>query len=164
MAIVGEVLSSRVNSVLGNPQPTACPPQWLLGYYDAKIKAAMKQNGWCPSDVARITDVFQFLQTLHFLSKVSRIQSRYTHDECTEDKCNAYQINPATYILKHVDDTCNCEALGVDNAADVVKILQKKDCIPLLDISFQDDDLFKLKVAVVEQNMDTAFVAISHVG
>lgn len=162
MALVGEVLSYRVNIVLGYKLPITCPPTWGNGYYNADTKAAMIRHGWCPSEVARIADIFCSLQTMHLLSKVNKIQNGRSHDECTEDKCNSCQISLADYKVEHVDNACTCESVSVDNAA-VIKILQKKGCIPLLDISFENNDLSKLRVDVVEQTADTAFVAISHV-
>jgi hypothetical protein len=162
IASVGEILAHSVfvaGRVLN--ATTKLMGTWGSRAYSPSICAEMKSFGWCPSDIARVIDTFTHIQTLHMLSKMRRLRPNDIHENCTDERCNAYQVSPEDYVVEHYENGCGCTFLSVDSE-EVVQVLDKGDVIPLLKISIDGDDLETLRVSIVESGPGVPYVAISH--
>jgi hypothetical protein len=136
------------------------PFYWPNGSFDSQeVKSRMIRNGWCPSDLLRTKNKFTSLQALHFLSMLDKSQPERSHTSCDDEQCQAYQIDPKTYGLSHVEEDCQCKYIAINNA-DVIAALKDGDSIPLLRFVGTKDDL---KIEVVKSSIHTPYVAISHV-
>jgi hypothetical protein len=105
------------------------------------------------------------MQTLHLISKLKKAQPGRDHSECPDNTCNLYQIDTSkAYVVKHVDDTCNCDVLEVDSAA-VVRVLEHKEhgIVTTLRMDGERGDLSDLAVTVLESINERPYMALSHV-
>jgi hypothetical protein len=131
---------------------------WAVGYLNQEAKVSMMRHGWCPSDIARAEAKFQSLQAIHVLRMMDNSLPKRDHSRCTDAACNIYQIN-LDYKVGHQQSDCSCEELVV-NPQDLEEILHKEERIPLLRLT---GDLHNLKADLVESDINTPYIAISHV-
>jgi hypothetical protein len=121
----------------------------------------MRRNGWCPCDIARLDDKFQYLQTLYFVSKIKKLDTTLDHTNCTSDLCALYQTNAEAYQTKHRRRGCNCPDITI-NSKTVVEILRRGN-LPLLKVVELKDQPNELLIEIVESTRETPYVPISHV-
>jgi hypothetical protein len=153
-----------------------CPNQWGDGYYaDKKVKSRMVKRGWCPTDLARSTHTFKFLQTLHYLSYLDKKMPAKDHAECSLSECVPDRITATSGIRDHWMERCSCEKVTVDHE-DVMGALTTNEAIPLLLLK-EGEPATKttdgatnakskgrdLTIEVVRSTGSTPYIAISHV-
>ena len=153
-----------------------CPNQWGDGYYaDEKVESRMVKRGWCPTDLARSTHTFKFLQTLHYLSYLDKKMPAKDHAECSLSECVPDRITATSGIRDHWMERCSCEKVTVDHE-DVMGALTTNEAIPLLLLK-EGEPVTKttdgatnaeskgrdLTIEVVRSTGSTPYIAISHV-
>jgi len=153
-----------------------CPNEWGDGYYaDEKVKSRMVKRGWCPSDLARSTHKFKFLQTLHYLSYLDKKMPAKDHADCTKSECVTDRITATNGIRDHWMERCSCEKITVDHE-DIICALEINEAIPLLLLkegkpavkttdgaTSAKSEESDLTIEVVRSTSFTPYVAISHV-
>ena len=108
----------------------------------------LAKKGWCASELDLLAP-----DDAAFASLLTRPRIR-DHSGCGDVICNAYQMDEATYVTRHVDDRCNCNFVGVPTRLLVNALSQDK--VPKVCITEQ----LELRV-VVEDNKQ--YIAFSHV-
>ncbi|MCJ1365350.1 hypothetical protein MMC16_004471 [Acarospora aff. strigata] len=134
---------------------------WGSGFCGPQIRSQMLSCGWCPSEIARVSDKFSSPQVLYFISRMQKAGIQRDHGKCTPRLCHSLQIDPKAYQTKHRKPDCRCTAVS-PKMDELLTVLGKK-VVPLLKIAEVDGDLDSLTVEVVERTAETAYVAISHV-
>lgn len=132
---------------------------WALQYLNQDAKDSMMAHGWCPSDIKRAESKFLTVQALHLIRMMDKSRPKRNHSSCTDETCKFYQINSGTYQVGHEEPDCLCEELVV-NAHELEEILHKGDCVPLLRLT---GDLQQLEVELVTSDVHSTYTAISHV-
>ena len=122
------------------------------------VKDSMLEAGWCPSDVAAVTNKFRSLQTLRLLSRIDKSGLGRDHASCTTRLCRYYQIKPGEYVSKHRGPECSCKPLGV--VEETVRSIIREGRLPLLKITGSKDDV---RIEVVRSTKGTTYIALSHV-
>ena len=159
VAALGEILAQAVRAAF-----TALGIQrifgrgWAVGYLNQAAKESMMEHGWCPSDIARAETKFQSLQAIHAIRFMDKSLPKRDHSRCTDMACNIYQIT-GSYKVEHEQEDCLCDELVV-HPRDLEEILHKEDRVPLLRLT---GDLHTLKAELVESDVNTPYIAISHV-
>ena len=121
----------------------------------------MRENGWCPSDVARLgSSENTSISTLIYYANLPPRHSDKDHSSCTSASCSILQINPSTYQLTHSQPDCQCSLLSVDLTA-VGQIL-RNGYVPLISTSASESSTHAT-VVVLDSKDNVDFVAISHV-
>jgi hypothetical protein len=123
-----------------------------------EIKFKMLSQGWCPSEIAPLTEKFRYLQSLVFLSSIDRSELNRDHSKCTTALCNSFQINPAEYETKHVLTGCTCSKVSID--VDTVYRILQSGKIPLLSITDIDGNA---QIEILPSGEGLSYVSISHV-
>ena len=138
----------------GLPAPiTYMPP-----FADEETRQSMLAHGWCRSDISRMEDKFISPQTRVFLSMLDKREPGRSHQECTEQLCQVYQIDPQTYKTKHRVSECECKQVQMDYSA-AQRILNDGG-IPILSIEQRD---VAVHIEVVDSRKGDEYVALSHV-
>jgi hypothetical protein len=132
---------------------------WGKDFLDKEAKMAMKDRGWCVSDISRLEAKYKSVQGLYVARMMDKSLPSRNHENCTEFICRYFQINMGAFQFQHQGDGCLCEALQVDND-ELTRMLRKDDTVPLLRLT---GDLYHLKAELIESKLDVAYVAISHV-
>ena len=121
----------------------------------------MQENGWCPSEVRRCLGTFASVQTLYYLSKMQKHESRDHHQACTDQQCTAYQIKLGNYQTRHYTTNYTCNEIVIDGQA-VTQILRNGQ-LPLLQISKLSQSLDEVSISVLASQLNSRYVALSHV-
>jgi hypothetical protein len=122
-----------------------------------------QSTGKCPCTTERIMESYG-LQVQLYISQMKTIEQDQDHSQCTSAKCSFNNIDPATYIPKHVDQggvdcTCSIYEPPLDR---IVEILARPNDLPLL--TFEVDEAMKIvNVSTVSSASNPSFVAISYV-
>jgi hypothetical protein len=160
IAALAELLMHTVNTAF---QLLGLKPEfgrfWGKDFLDKEAKRAMKDRGWCVSDISRLEAKYKSVQGLYVARMMDKSLPSRNHENCTEFVCRYFQINMGAFQLQHQGDGCLCEALQVDND-ELTRMLRKDDTFPLLRLT---GDLYHLKAELIESKSDVAYVAISHV-
>ncbi len=120
------------------------------GFLSQDVQNRMKEFGWCPSAIEAPESRFNYIQTLHMLSKMDRSNPTRDHSKCTIHACAHYQIDARSYSLAHSVDGCKCTKSMID-ISKVIEVLNKGDSVPLLKI-IPGDDLEQLCIEIVESS------------
>lgn len=154
-----EMIDKAVNSI--SPVWTSLP--WEL----------LKEKGWCPSELLII---FKQLNTsgLLFLDQITPLGATVNHQmtltpqgldsihpstACTRLGCSFKKVSDLKYRTRHVDGCCGC--IEFETGQNDVSMMLKSGHIPLIS-SINDDDKSG-KIKLVAADLDTPYVAISHV-
>ena len=155
-----ELVTQAVRSILSlHGVPCIFSRGWATGYLNQEAKASMMQHGWCPSDIERAEAKFLSLQAVHVVRMMDKSLPNRDHSRCTDTACNIYQIDMDSYSVGHEQPGCSCKELMV-RPQDLEEILHKEDRVPLLRLT---GDLHGLQVQLVESDINTPYIAISHV-
>jgi hypothetical protein len=150
-----------------------------IGY--KSLQARMVADGWCPSDVQRLCSTLMVygvyaasmlkppgsekllenvVEEKSVLSKVPAPVPAFRdncllsqHQQCSQFKCEAYEIDERNYETKHVSAGCLCNHLEADTSR-IVRFLDRGQ-IPLMQIG--------RGVRIVPAKSGSQYVAISHV-
>lgn len=119
----------------------------------------MVRNGWCEHQILNL-DCHDSRMVMYYLSSLLRTEPKaISHANCTSSMCSAYNTSEAEYVTRHVNESCACDLLGVDEEK-VVKILATGK-IPL--VSMREDGTGGLEIDVVPLKAELRYTAISHV-
>ena len=163
IASVGELLSEATDYVFAienDDQGNLCPRVWRLIYDTPEDTGQMLRGGYCRSEIDRICNIGLKIQTCHLLLWMHRFGPSAQHQSCTDEKCQANQINLSQYTTKHRHDRCQCSDFRVD-VKEVIRILSR-GVLPLLRIKLAPY-LEDLRIDVVEATPTSKYVAISHI-
>ncbi|MCJ1267073.1 hypothetical protein MMC22_006958 [Lobaria immixta] len=160
IASMAELIGLAANKAF-NVQPihNKCRSVWTLNLQNMQRESQMLKNGWCPSEISKCVHLFKSLQTMHFLSRMGKLEMAQRHKWCSNDRCEAYQNNLRHYQTVHRTGDCSCDDYVIDSQA-VARILEK-GALPLLRIKnseFLDD----FSVELVECQPNYTYIAISH--
>lgn len=120
--------------------------------------AQMAEASWCPSEVTMLTESYS-PNTFHYMSEVTRSNSRLDHSTCSRRLCHARQVH-GNYVTKHVSEGCTCLHIG-PYLEKVLSIIRRKR-IPLITIAV-DKATQRLNLHVEAYNGRQKYVAFSHV-
>lgn len=126
--------------------------------------AQMLSAGWCSSDVQRSSERFSTLQTLLFVSRMSRfslVRRDHGLSRCEPSRCFYFQSEPGAFRRRHREEGCGCEDLSP--AAEGVLDALKLGALPLLRFRKCGAGIDSLSVEIVDSSAETPYVAISHV-
>lgn len=129
----------------------------------SRVVESMIATGWCPHHVHYLAQKFDE-ETLQFLSQVSRSPSRLSgHESCaTESWCVAHNVKLNSYVVKHVEEGCQCGMISVDYER-LVEIIGRGE-VPL--VSFNSTEARggeEISLQLVEKKSSSKYTAISHV-
>jgi hypothetical protein len=160
IAALGELFTHSLGAELERLQvPRSFGRNWGRGFLNEEAKASMKEHGWCVSDITRAEAKYQSVQTLSIVRMLDKSLPARDHSRCTDSTCEAYQINTRQYEPRHQVRGCNCQQLVV-NVTDLKSVLFKDDRFPLIRLK---RDLHDLTYEIVESDVDTPYIALSHV-
>ncbi|KAF6824202.1 het domain protein [Colletotrichum plurivorum] len=116
-------------------------------------------NGWCENQILNL-NCHDSQMVMYYLSSLPRRESKtISHANCTFSSCSAYNTSEAEYITRHVNESCKCDFLRVDEDR-VVEILAMGK-VPL--ISIHRDATNGFAIDVVPLKAELRYTAISHV-
>jgi hypothetical protein len=73
-----------------------------------------QQGNWCPKERAALgISVESSFPTMILASQLNRLLTSKIHTGCTENTCEAYQVNDEIYKTEHVTEGCSCEFIGI---------------------------------------------------
>lgn len=86
-------------------------------------------SGKCPCTMQRLVDNYSLEVTIT-ISQMASIESGQNHSDCSKDICRFNDIDPETYVSKHVEDGCTCTDFHVD-IDQITAVLSRPDEIPI---------------------------------
>jgi hypothetical protein len=128
-------------------------------YYDNEVRKDMVRHGWCPNDIARISQTLPSQQVAFIARMMDKSLPKKDHSRCSESICRYLQIDMTKYQLLHHHEDCTCTKVQVSSSA-LTEILEDGDTIVLLRFVGTVENL---RVELVKSSKDTPYVAISHV-
>ena len=145
-------------------------------YEGCRLWKLMRQDGWCPSELAMIFGSFS-VAGIYFMSYVERPNQGHIHHlevtesqhsnartlvpnlACSNLRCNLYQLDQDSYKTRHTEDCEGCEDMYVEED-ELLGILGRK----LIPIVVAIGDNKKPKIVKLEPwSNKMPYVAISHV-
>jgi hypothetical protein len=110
ISVLGHTLAYHLSEIYGMNRPGGPP---LLPFFTGEValRPRMLGQGWCPSGFSRLKRSC-LIRTMYFASTMDRRDSAHDHSACTEDVCNASQIDEKTYTTQHVKAGCKCDFKG----------------------------------------------------
>ncbi|KAK5658434.1 hypothetical protein OQA88_1823 [Cercophora sp. LCS_1] len=87
-------------------------PQLFLGFNPAfgparRFLEQLSAAGWCPRDVT-VLEHDLYIDSQYYCTSMRPLRSNISHAACSKFKCNAVNIDEATYQTQHVSATCSC--------------------------------------------------------
>jgi hypothetical protein len=167
IAALGELLSAGLMAgfILFKKIPMqSYPAAWSRDYLRPGGPASdrMMGNGWCPSDIERLRQQFNGLNSVHYLSWLSKPSRERGHVDCTASRCVAFQIGE-DYETKHCNDDCKCNLMGLEIKEDVIRCLKETNSFPVLRLEPAENSEHGVRLVVETFTEGMPFVAISHV-
>lgn len=157
-ASIVETLESVVLETLDG-STRSLPTVWQKCYDSVDIVTVMKENNWCPADIAKWRAASGGLQTLYFLSKMKQPFTK-DHSGCVGAVCVAHQYDMSGQSAMHRQAGCTCNMLQVDNQALLATF--EEGHMGLLDIRGESEP-DSMTIDVVSSKGDKQYVALSHV-
>ena len=136
------------------------PAVGLMGSMNQLLKARFLQDGWCPLEIRMLSQ--RFNATCQFnAAHLQRpgINRDHVDRGCTSMECMAYHTEAETYETRHVEGTCQCEHMPVDQ--DQIYDILKRGIVPAVEITTDPNEEPSLNV--VETGPDVPYIALSHV-
>ena len=90
----------------------------------------MRQNGWCPYDVAVIIAQTRHVGVLFYHANLEPPRSSKDHSECSNTRCTVLSINPATFELTHSHNGCTCLPSSIN--FEVLEGILRQGALPLI--------------------------------
>jgi len=163
LSSLGEILEMSLNKAVkleDYNNKNHCPATWpyLIAeeYWEPHLLAA----GWCKSEVRRILDDRQCIQSLHYHTYLPQPLSHRSHRNCNNKQCGAFWNDLATYKTQHVNNECNCENLSIDTQ--IMSDILERGSLPLLNIK-RGNMIDELSVDILSSAPASRYVALSHV-
>ncbi|OHE99767.1 HET domain-containing protein [Colletotrichum orchidophilum] len=137
----------------------------LLDLSTGEVKLAMIKAGWCPGDIAKISDSFDTIAAFYYLSKFKADPTVVDlHKECDQYGCGLrIPAEP-----KHMSEACDCPGMVTFDEEDLIKIYQKGN-VPCFCIGRLEDGSLGIGLTSCsideesQKDPDNHFVALSHV-
>lgn len=126
---------------------------------DLLLREQMGQQGWCPFKIQHILSSHDYATT-YYLSRLFKKSSQLDHGSCTETECVANNVDMNNYITKHVEQGCSCSHVSFPD--DEMRQIIRAGGIPLVrakEVAVGEPPILE----VVRMNIDTPYVAFSHV-
>ena len=161
--IIGYAASKACNVAWSdNPRRSLIPINWDDTISeDFRRSVLLERSNCCPSQMQMLFQHFISLQALSFVASCFHEDGvQWDHASCDGIICRAGDLVTSGQITRHVNDSCGCQFLSVDE--DLLADCLKKGCLPLLRIK-EGKDLEKMSVEVVASTDSTSYVALSHV-
>ena len=95
-------------------------------------RTRMRQAGWCPSDIAMVSE-YMSAASLYYASSLRRSQLHPDHSNCTRQLCLATQLDTRTYQTAHSAHGCRCDHVCVP-VSKLIPVIAKRG-IPLITIA-----------------------------
>ena len=118
----------------------------------------MRQAGWCPSDIAMVSE-YMSASSLYYASSLRRWQLHNDHSQCCQQFCRSGQIDTSTYQTVHCGESCTCEHVEV-STSHLTSIISGKG-IPLVTITIAASGDPVLELSPFHKGQH--YVAFSHV-
>ena len=167
LASVAELVGYAANKACNiawtdDPRRSLTPINWG-STIDEKYRESvlLERSNCCPSQMQMLSQVFKEPQALAFVANCfydDGVQS--DHASCDDDHCQAGSLVNSDQITRHVQDSCGCEILKIDET--LLADCLKRGCLPLLRLK-KDADLDQISIDVVPSTDSTSYVALSHV-
>lgn len=139
---------------------------WYHNYIKqgGRLEERLLAEGWCRSELEKVKQKYQGLNTVHFLSRLRKVGQRRDHTLCDNNRCVAFQINNITYRTAHahVDDGRECHQVEV-SLGPVRVILSGTASYPLLNVQPSATIPGDVDLLVEAFQPGVPYVAISHV-
>jgi len=138
-----------------------CNDRHQTQFYEGRLllNAHLRQAGWCANNVTMF-ERFSTLGTSYAIDLRPSFQGN-GHGGCSEEKCEAFQVQEDSYEIYHVSECGGCEALGVDDSRIASSIDQHR--IPVVRVVFEDG-IPQIRVQeLTESGEQFKYIAISHV-
>ena len=128
--------------------------------YAMAIVEKLNEGSWCPNTLAGMDMYRSKIETLWFYANLQAPKRELGHDHCSAEQCVHLQIDHETYRTKNVAGDCDCDIVGPDPSALADIIINCK--LPLTRVFFGAEGTIE-KIDIQPREVDTKFVAISHV-
>ncbi|KAK8920149.1 hypothetical protein VCV18_008984 [Metarhizium anisopliae] len=117
----------------------------------------LQDNGWCLMEIERLKEMSD--SAMYFTSQLQRphLNIARGHDNCTESKCFAYQIDNAVYRPQHRPGCGGCEEV-LFSTVQIANLIEMGN-IPLVMVQKKGDTIQPSLVAANGSD----FIAISHI-
>lgn len=120
----------------------------------------MQSRDWCPHESRKICSTLP-PNAAYFMAGLHRQERLGTdHSRCSELGCVAYNVNETTYQTRHVDESCQCSFIGIDQQTLIDIILQGR--IPIVNIEI-DKKTKEMRLGLKAASSSYQYVALSHV-
>ena len=145
-----------------DPRRSLTPRDWGGTISEQFRKSVLLgQSNCCPSQIAMLIQAFGSPQALAFVASCFREDANQSHHaSCDENKCQAGGLVTSGQVTRHVNDSCGCEFLRVDE--NLLADCLKKGCLPLLRLK-EETNFNTISIEVVASTDSTSYVALSHV-
>lgn len=124
------------------------------------IQNAMLKQGWCRTDVQRLSSNLD-IASLFLVASQPRPDPDKDHSNCDNQKCGAYQVDERFYLRLH-DLSCdrtNCRDLQAEPTS--LHAILSSGSIPLT--RYNEKVTGEPELQVIRADLGTKYVAISHV-
>ena len=158
IASIAELFKIAANTAF-EIRENECPDSWASAVDQAFWRKVMLRSGSCPSQMSVVLATSFSVQTLHFMTLLGQIGDREQHNQCTQEQCLAGQVDLEAYKTKHVDDSCSCSELSLDETA-LQRILMNGD-IPL--VSIEGDTLLDVTLKLESNSLEKNYFALLHI-
>jgi hypothetical protein len=176
---LGEFFNTSLSDLKSSGFAAVALP-WYQNYLDpgTVIEGRMLDEGWCISDIQRVRELYQGLNTQSYISRL-KIPGRNTpnnvspgiiprnHSNCTKNKCTAAEIKPGTYQLSHSEDdstkSCSVIEVDVDKVNEVLLGTDSKNTFPILRFEVPNGQWNDATITVKAYTGVEPYVAMSHV-
>ena len=161
--IVGHAASKACNVAwTDDPRRTLIPIDWGRAISDHFLESVLLgRRTCCPSQMQMLSTEFKSPQALAFIASCFHDDAAQTyHSPCDEHRCRAGDSRIPGQVTRHVNDSCDCDFLHIDEEA-LIDCLDK-GCLPLLRLK-DVDNFGELSIEIVPSTKSTSYVALSHV-
>ena len=145
-----------------NPRRSLIPINWGATINEHFRKSVLlERSNCCPSQMQMLNQAFREPQALAFVANCFHDDGVQSHPaSCDGKSCHAGDSVTSSQVTRHVNESCGCEFLHVDEAklADCLK----KGCLPLLRLKVETN-LNNILIEAVASTASTSYVALSHV-
>lgn len=128
------------------------------------LKERLREAGWCPNEIKRMRGHDE--AGLLYLGNLSRQEFMPKHHQCSIQRCTASDTDETSYLVRHVNQFCDCEHIGLDMAAqEQMSHLLSRGEIPVVGVT-QHSATMPPRIGVWNSGMFQPvilYVAISHV-
>ena len=119
----------------------------------------LKQRGWCPSLINNL-QCHAYSSCLDWVDGTLAQSPSDGHRDCGLERCVRNNVDPDTYVLRHVDFDCKCGFVK-PSVEEVIMIIETGE-IPVITVQ-ESDDSVRLLVSRCSGSSAGEYIALSHV-